>query len=66
VFEPGAQGEHKIARGFLPVVVRSRHHFIEHGLDAAFARWCAEERAGTERYRQSVLAHSPYRDGAVG
>ena len=46
MFEPGAQGEHKIARGFLPVVVRSRHHFTEHGLDAAFARWCAEERAG--------------------
>jgi predicted N-acyltransferase len=24
-FEPGAQGEHKLARGFLPTLVRSRH-----------------------------------------
>jgi len=62
VFEPGAQGEHKIARGFLPVIMRSRHHFVERGLDQAFARWCAEERAGTERYRQAILAHSPFRE----
>ncbi|MBS0193470.1 MAG: GNAT family N-acetyltransferase [Proteobacteria bacterium] len=65
VFEPGAQGEHKIARGFLPVITRSRHHFTEAGLDHAFARWCADERAANERYRRAVLAHSPYRDGAV-
>ena len=62
VFEPGAQGEHKIARGFLPVITRSRHHFMQAGLDDAFARWCAEERESIRRYRDAVLAHSPYRD----
>jgi uncharacterized protein len=62
VFEPGAQGEHKIARGFLPVAMRSRHHFVEAGIDKAFARWCVEERTANERYRCAVLAHSPYRD----
>jgi predicted N-acyltransferase len=61
VFEPGAQGEHKIARGFLPVTMRSRHHFTEPGLDKAFSRWCVEERAAIERYRTAILAHSPYR-----
>ncbi|HEY2346351.1 MAG TPA: GNAT family N-acetyltransferase [Xanthomonadaceae bacterium] len=65
VFEPGAQGEHKIARGFLPVTMHSRHHFTEPGLDQAFARWCDEERAANERYRLAVLAHSPYRDVAA-
>jgi len=65
VFEPGAQGEHKIARGFMPVVTRSRHHFIEDGLDNAFARWCVEERRAVEQYRRAVLAHSPYRDDAA-
>jgi predicted N-acyltransferase len=67
VFEPGAQGEHKIARGFLPVLTRSRHHFLQPGLDEAFARWCREERDSIRRYRDAVLAHSPYRDSvAVG
>lgn len=65
VFEPGAQGEHKIARGFLPVLTRSRHHFLQPGLDEAFARWCAEERDSIRRYRDAVLARSPYRDSAA-
>jgi predicted N-acyltransferase len=65
VFEPGAQGEHKIARGFMPVVTRSRHHFVETELDSAFARWCKEERRAVEQYRHAVLAHSPYRDDAA-
>jgi predicted N-acyltransferase len=64
VFEPGAQGEHKIARGFLPVLTRSRHHFIQPGLNDAFARWCAEERASVRDYRDAVLAHSPYRESS--
>ena len=63
VFEPGAQGEHKIARGFLPVTTHSRHHFIEPGINAALSRWCIEERASIENYRRAVLAHSPFRDG---
>ena len=65
VFEPGAQGEHKIARGFMPVITRSRHHFVETDLDSAFARWCKEERHAVEQYRRAVLAHSPYRDDAA-
>jgi predicted N-acyltransferase len=62
VFEPGAQGEHKIARGFLPVTTRSHHWLADPAFAAAVGDWCAQERAATARYRQSVLAHSPYRD----
>ncbi len=65
VFEPGAQGEHKIARGFLPVATHSRHHFIEPGIDKAFSRWCIEECAAVDQYRRAVLAHSPYRGDGV-
>ena len=65
MFEPGAQGEHKIARGFLPVLTRSRHHFVQPILDQAFTRWCAEERDSIRRYRDAVLAHSPYRGSAA-
>lgn len=65
LFDPGAQGEHKLARGFLPVLTHSRHHFLEPGLDAAFARWCADEHAASERYRAALQMHSPYRREAV-
>lgn len=65
VFDPGAQGEHKLARGFLPVLTHSRHHFLEPGLDKAFAAWCADERAASQRYRLALRAHSPYREDAV-
>jgi uncharacterized protein len=62
VFEPGAQGEHKIARGFLPVLTHSRHHVSDARFAEALRPWCAEERASTLRYREAVLAHSPFRD----
>ena len=62
VFEPGAQGEHKIARGFLPVLTHSRHHVTDARFAEALGPWCAEERASTLRYREAVLAHSPFRD----
>jgi predicted N-acyltransferase len=62
VFEPGAQGEHKVARGFLPVATRSRHWLADPAFSAAVADWCGQERAATASYRRAVLAHSPFRD----
>ena len=61
-FEPGAQGEHKVARGFLPVLTHSRHRVGEPAFAAALADWCAAEREGARRYREAVLRHSPFRD----
>jgi predicted N-acyltransferase len=60
-FEPGAQGEHKVARGFLPVLTHSRHHVAEPAFAQALRGWCEEERAAALRYRDVVLAHSPFR-----
>ena len=60
-FEPGAQGEHKIARGFLPTRTRSRHWLAEPRFHDALKRWCAAEREATRRYRESLAAHSPFR-----
>lgn len=62
VFEPGAQGEHKIARGFLPVLTHSRHHIADPRFADALRAWCAQERESVLRYRDLVLAHSPYRE----
>jgi len=62
VFEPGAQGEHKIARGFLPVLVRSRHWIAEPGLHVPLRHWCAEEAASIRRYARMLGTHSPFRE----
>ncbi|HET7843524.1 MAG TPA: peptidogalycan biosysnthesis protein, partial [Xanthomonadales bacterium] len=60
-FEPGAQGEHKIARGFLPSPTRSFHSIAHAGLRSAIARSLALEAKHDERYRDAAMAHSPYR-----
>lgn len=61
VFEPGAQGEHKIARGFLPALVRSRHWIADPGFAQALARWCDEEARSVRRYADTLATHSPFR-----
>jgi predicted N-acyltransferase len=61
IFEPGAQGEHKLARGFLPALVRSRHWISDPAFAEALAPWCAEERASVLRYKALLDTHSPYR-----
>jgi len=61
-FEPGAQGEHKVARGFLPVLTHSRHHLAQPEFAEALRSWCGQERQAVLRYRDQVLAHSPFRE----
>lgn len=64
-FEPGAQGEHKLARGFLPVRVRSRHWIADPRFATALHDWCAREREAVQAQRQALLRHGPFReDGA--
>jgi len=60
-FEPGAQGEHKLARGFLPTTTHSRHWLTEPRFLAALKPWCAAERAAVRRYRHTLDAGSPFR-----
>lgn len=64
VFEPGAQGEHKLARGFLPAFVHSRHWIADAEFADALRRWCAEERRSVERYAATLAAHSPFKNEA--
>lgn len=63
-FEPGAQGEHKIDRGFLPAFVRSRHWLAEPAFARALASWCEEEAVAVRRYAAQLAAHSPFRAAA--
>jgi predicted N-acyltransferase len=64
-FEPGAQGEHKLARGFLPALVRSRHWIADAAFAEALAPWCAEETREIRRYADALAAHSPFRAGVA-
>ena len=66
-FEPGAQGEHKLARGFLPTATHSSHFLPMAAFRDAVARSLEDERRWLAQYRQELLAHSPYRqDGSQG
>lgn len=60
-FEPGAQGRHKIARGFLPTLVHSRHRIADPRFAEAIGAWCAEERVSTRGQLRQLHAHSPFR-----
>lgn len=60
-FEPGAQGEHKIARGFLPAWVRSRHWIADPAFAGALAHWCDEEGQAVRRYARTLQSHSPFK-----
>ncbi|MDZ7748996.1 MAG: peptidogalycan biosysnthesis protein [Halofilum sp. (in: g-proteobacteria)] len=65
-FEPGAQGEHKIARGFLPTWTRSAHWIAHPDFRRAIAEHLARERAVLEQRHAALLAWSPFRaDGAA-
>lgn len=59
VIEGGAQGEHKLARGFVPVQTQSAHWLAHPGFADAVDRYLEQERAGVEAYTQSL--HSPFR-----
>ncbi|WP_334179442.1 GNAT family N-acetyltransferase [Pseudoxanthomonas sp.] len=60
-FEPGAQGEHKIARGFLPTLVHSRHWIALPDFSEALARWCTEEAVAVRRYADTLRVHTPFK-----
>ncbi|MFG1481155.1 GNAT family N-acetyltransferase [Xanthobacter sp. V4C-4] len=45
VVEAGAQGEHKLARGYLPTTTYSAHYIVHPGLRAAVAQYLEHERA---------------------
>lgn len=63
-FEPGAQGEHKIARGFLPAKTHSFHWIADARFRDAIAQAMKREAHMLDDYRDDVLAHSPYAERA--
>ncbi len=64
-FEPGVQGEHKVARGFLPTRTRSMHWIAHPRFRLAIADFCRREQALMEDYCRSVYSHSPYKEAST-
>jgi len=59
--QAGAQGEHKISRGYEPVVTRSAHFIPNRSFRAAVAEFLDAERAGVTSEIQWLRQDLPYR-----
>jgi uncharacterized protein len=60
-FDSGAQGEHKIARGFEPVYTYSAHWFADAGFATMIDRFLSREKAAMQLYRQDAMALLPFK-----
>lgn len=61
-FDPGTQGEHKIARGFRAHPSWSAHYLADADFSRAIADYLQRERAGVRDYMAAVDAHLPFRE----
>ena len=59
-FDPGAQGEHKIARGFEPTRTHSLHWMSKSPFNLAIQQFVQHEQVGVQHYMDAVAAHSPF------
>ncbi|MEQ1752721.1 MAG: GNAT family N-acetyltransferase [Micropepsaceae bacterium] len=59
--EAGAQGEHKLARGYLPVRTCSSHWIAHAGLRDAVARYLKDERVAVSENIEILSGHSPFK-----
>lgn len=60
-FEPGTQGEHKLARGFAPAYTQSAHLIADPRFARAIERFLEDERAAVRAYAAAAGEHVPYR-----
>jgi predicted N-acyltransferase len=60
-FDSGAQGEHKIARGFEPVTTFSAHWFADAGFGQLIERFLSREKIAMQFYRQDAASYLPFK-----
>jgi uncharacterized protein len=63
--EAGAQGEHKLARGYLPVPVHSLHWIADPAFRKAIARYLDQERRAVDEETELLTAYGPFRKGQI-
>ena len=64
-FDPGTQGEHKLARGFEPTRTTSAHWLEHAGFRNAVARYLEREREAVDDYIEAARRHLPYQRAAT-
>ncbi|KGD84697.1 hypothetical protein HA47_05320 [Pantoea stewartii subsp. indologenes] len=62
-FDAGAQGEHKLVRGFEPQITHSWHYLCHPGLRAAVDDFLQQERQGVHLWAEEARGALPYRRG---
>jgi len=60
-FEPGAGGEHKLVRGFLPTQVHSHHWIADAEIRRVLHHWCRQESAVMSHYQHIITPHAHVR-----
>ena len=60
-FDPGVQGEHKILRGFEPVITTSLHYIDDARFREAVADFCRRESGAVRAYQEEARTVLPYR-----
>jgi predicted N-acyltransferase len=63
--EAGAQGEHKLARGYMPTTTHSAHFIADSGLRRAIADYLVRERQYVEAAGEELAAAGPFRKDLV-
>ena len=63
--EAGAQGEHKLMRGYLPTTTYSAHFIANPGLRRAIADYLSRERAYVEAQSEELAAAAPFRKDLI-
>ena len=61
-FDAGAQGEHKVPRGFIPIKTWSVHWLRDSGFRQAVADFLLRETRAIDRYVEDVAEHTAYRE----
>lgn len=64
-FEGGAQGEHKMARGFLPTTIQSAHWIHDPRFAKAIGHFLEREHQGIGAYVDELAEHSPLKSSKV-
>ncbi len=64
--EGGAQGEHTLARGFLPVRCHSAHWLKHAEFSRVVEAFLARERAGIQRYETELESSAPFKKSSTG
>ena len=63
--EAGAQGEHKLLRGYEPIETYSAHAIADPRLEKAVAQFLREERREMARVIEAYAEHTPFRKGEL-